>query len=197
MKRVLYLVPGAGQSARGKHFTKIRTLFSKQGFIVIPVPVKWKRFDLGWLPEYARAVEKAVLREPHEKYVLGFSWGAVAALISARIVQPKALILCSLSPYFSEDRYFHEQFIGENKLSRYHTAKLEQRMMALPLRVAVRDVTARTFVLYGEREPLVLLQRCILAAALLNAELYVVPKARHDIAHKEYVKTIASLIDKL
>jgi pimeloyl-ACP methyl ester carboxylesterase len=198
VKRILYLVPGAGQSARGLSYRPLRRLFAKEGFLVVPVSIKWKQFDLGWLPEYAQAVERAVIQEPHEAYLLGFSWGAVSALVAAKRMKPKALILCSLSPYFAEDRFFCQQFLMEKSLERFQTIKLEERMMALPFTKAVRITVPKTFVLYGEKEPGVLINRCVSTAnAIPQAKLISLPRTPHNILAPAYLRAIKKIAQTL
>jgi pimeloyl-ACP methyl ester carboxylesterase len=172
-------------------------MFIAAGFTVVPVIIHWKRFDLGWLPEYAQAVEKAVLPEPHERYLLGFSWGAIAALVAAKRIKPEALVLCSLSPYFNEDRFLAQQFLAEKNLLRYYTEEQDTRMRALSFVNTVRSVASRTFVLYGEKEPPVLVNRCVLAGVALQALITRVPKAQHDIVHPEYTRALRLVSKRL
>lgn len=194
MRRVLYLVPGAGESAAGSRYAGIRQAFARAGFVVVPVRIRWGKIAGGWRHEYARAVEHAVLRERHEAVLLGFSWGAIAALVAARRIKPSALILCSLSPWFAEDRFFVQQFLAERGLTRWYTQEMDMDLCALSFAPLACLIHARTFLLYGAKEDQVVVWRSYAAAAAIrHSRLIAVPGAGHAIMHSAYVRELGKI----
>src|SRR5690606_37231643 len=82
-----------------------------------------------------------------QNYVLGFSYGAVIALITANDLKPKKIFLCSLSPDFKEDsknmKEWIKKLIGKNRYKDIQTRS--GRKIAQELKVP-------SVIFYGEKE---------------------------------------------
>ena len=72
-----------------------------KGFTVSLVPITWERATMtDYAVEFESFYEK---HKANDNYVLGFSYGAVIAFITANKLKPKKIYLCSLSSDFKED----------------------------------------------------------------------------------------------
>jgi len=75
--------------------------FKSKGFIVKEVSIQWMYRVMS---DYVEQFQDFYLKNKGEKnYILGFSFGAMIAFLSAPTLKPNKLFLCSLSPYFKED----------------------------------------------------------------------------------------------
>lgn len=98
--KLLYILPGFGESISDDGYSAITNYAKKQGYSVKPVQLKWKyRTATNWLKEFREVVGK--YGEAAE--VLGFSFGAYIAVLAAREFNFAKLHICSLSPYFKDD----------------------------------------------------------------------------------------------
>ena len=98
MGKIVYIIPGHTEFIRYKRYKKILPLFTSKGFEVVPVEIKWKKHVMT---DYVSQFLKEY-KPKKGSYIFGFSFGSMIALISARKVRPKAIILCSLSPYVND-----------------------------------------------------------------------------------------------
>lgn len=82
-----------------------------------------------------------------ENYVLGFSYGAVIAFLSANTVKPNKIYLCSLSPDFKEDvsamTPWMQKYVGKRRIA--YSLKTSGRE-------AARNLKIPSVVFYGEAE---------------------------------------------
>ena len=70
-----------------KHFRWLRNFLKGQGFEVVMVPVTWNRRTMR---DYAVEFEEFYSKhKSEENYILGFSYGAVIALIVGERLSPK------------------------------------------------------------------------------------------------------------
>jgi pimeloyl-ACP methyl ester carboxylesterase len=129
--------------------------------------------------------------------IIGNSFGAIVALLTAADLRPDRLYLCSLSAFFSEDRAQRsdgddiERF-GEECMREFWSlsfAAITQKYAHLAL-----DIT----ITYGEKEkkmhPL-LVRRCKAAAeALPHARLIELPHAPHSIGDPVYIEQLIKYI---
>jgi hypothetical protein len=101
MKKSFFILPGFRMQATDKPFAWLIDFLQKKKINVIKVPVKWNYHTLS-----QNAVEFIEFFNQHksgENHILGFSYGAVITLLTANILKPKKIYLCSLSPDFIED----------------------------------------------------------------------------------------------
>ncbi|MDE1869715.1 MAG: alpha/beta hydrolase [Candidatus Micrarchaeota archaeon] len=101
---IAYIIPGY-TSNNDRTYWKISKLFEKVGIRSKVVKIKWQnRVMTDYVSEL---IERIREDKPRRIYLLGHSFGAMVAFIAASgQVNTHHLILCSLSPYFSEDLHF-------------------------------------------------------------------------------------------
>ncbi len=153
------------------------------------VPITWERKTMS---DYAREfVNTYTINKTTTNYVLGFSYGAVVALITANALKPKKIYLCSLSPDFKEDvstmSPWIRKYIGKNRLS--DIQKRNAREIARKLKV-------QSVVFYGDAEGKLYPQlkiRCEKTVKIASrSKLVVVKDAPHKMNHHNYQEAIMS-----
>lgn len=182
-KKTFFIIPGFKQKASDKAFSWLIKYLNAQGFQVVKVFINWDRKVMS---DYVEQFKKQYdLKKSKINYVLGFSYGAVIAAMSANYCQPKKIYLCSLSPDFKEDisamTKWIRKMVGLNRLKEMR--KRSGRKMAKELKIP-------TVVFYGEIEGKQypdLRKRCEETVKLARqAKLVVVKNARHQIDFPEY-----------
>jgi pimeloyl-ACP methyl ester carboxylesterase len=193
MKRIAYIIPGHGEShLRQKGYGKIAKLFEAQGITPVQVNIDWdahkpaefKQFVQQFLKQYKKP-------KGAEVYILGFSYGATTAFLSAAKTQPKAFIFCSLSPYFIEDqknlkpawmKWFRKNIVNSD----YSFKELAP------------TITSKAYFIVGSEEHEVCHIRARSARRLIpNSSLTIAKGAKHNVGQKEYLATLEKIIKKL
>src|SRR3989338_353910 len=147
MGKIVYIIPGHTEFIRYKRYKKILPLFTSKGFEVVPVEIKWKKHVMT---DYVSQFLKEY-KPKKGSYIFGFSFGSMIALISAKKVRPKAIILCSLSPYFKEDIPEMKRIFGK-KLDKYFSKKDFEDLEKCSFRKVVKGVKCKTILIVGDRE---------------------------------------------
>lgn len=193
MRKIVYILPGHKESHRThKSYTKVASLFEKNGFEVVHVDIQW---DASFPKQFAVFTKQFLLQFKKVRgakvYVLGFSYGATIAFLTAKRTYPAHLILCSLSPYFSEDlknlepiwlKFWKRDFTKSD----------------YSFKVFAPGVVSRVDLIAGSEEHSSVLKRARDARKRLsNASLTIAKGAKHNIGQKEYLATIEKLIDRL
>lgn len=158
---------------------------------VFPVPVSWNHTTIT--KNSADFVTFYNAHKSHNNYVLGFSYGAVIAFMTANITMPKEMILCSLSPDFVEDSevmpVWLKKYIGKKRFMDTKTRSGKK---------LAKSLAVETVILYGEKEGKdypQLKKRCEETSRLaMNSTLVVVKNAPHDISSPAYVEAIKKVI---
>jgi hypothetical protein len=185
--KTFYIIPGFGMQAGHKSFKWLITFLEGKGFNVVKVPVDWnyKTLSKNTL-EFINFFNK---NKGINNYVLGFSYGAVITLLSANIIKPKKIYLCSLSPDFKEDiksmRKDIVKYIGKRRFADAYTR--EGKKFA-------KELNIPSVVFYGEAEGKKfpsLKARCAETAKLAqNSKLVIVKDAPHEIDFPTYITAI-------
>jgi len=193
MKEIAYIIPGYCEShTRQRGYNKIAKFFEAQGIEPIHVEIAWKRKSPERFSDYAEEFLKVYKKPKGAKvYVLGFSYGATIAFLTAPKTKPDALILCSLSPYFEEDlkdlkanwvRWFRKNFTESD----YSFQKLAPK------------VKSRTYLIVGDKEDKACLVRAKGARkGIVDSSLSVAEGAEHKIGQKEYLAAVERAISRL
>lgn len=186
MKKI-FIIPGFKQKATDKSFVWLKKFLITKGFSVSLVPVTWERRTMtDYAAEFERFYEK---HKAKDNYVLGFSYGAVIAFITANKLKPKKIYLCSLSSDFKEDVQGMKQgivrYIGKRRI--IDVLKRSGKKIA-------KDLVVPALVFYGEKEGRQYPQlkiRCEETVKLaMQAKLVVVKRSPHAIDHPEYMTAI-------
>lgn len=191
MSKTIFLIPGFKTQITDDMYQGLISYLKDENYTVHAVPISWNNRTVT---ENAQEFV-SYLEEKKEKnyYVLGFSYGAVIALMTAEKIKPKKLILCSLSPDFKEDTkampIWLKKYIGANRYA--DTATRSANKLA-------KSLTVETVLLYGEKEGVKypqLKKRSEETARLIKkSRLIVVKDAPHDISFSAYHKAIREVI---
>ncbi len=182
-----FIIPGFGQKISDPVWQKIKKMAEKHHKTVVMVQPGWQRRTLTDWVEDLNAVREKYL-EPH--YLLGFSYGAMTAFVSATQMPAQVQILGSLSPYFAEDiphtRGWWAKIIGKKRMqefTKYNFKKLATKSKA------------KTWLLLGEKEVPECFSRFAAAQKIMpHWQAKVVPGAKHDIGNLEYLATLERVL---
>lgn len=177
-----FIIPGFKEKISDKQYVALKKMFLAKGFDVKMVPIVWHRKVMtDWVAQFSDFFEK---HRGKKNIVLGFSFGAMIALIAAKNLQMSRLILCSLSPYFAEDllkiptRW--KEYIGRRRTEDF---------LKYLAKDAVKDVSLKVRVFIGGAEQKKFSQlalRCTFVAKALSTSVIVVDGVKHDIGDKRY-----------
>lgn len=162
-------------------------MLKKEGYTPIPVTIPWKQTTISENAEYFLKEYRKI--RTRQKYILGFSFGAMIALLASTKVNPNGLILCSLSPYFKEDLA---------KIPTAWAASIAGQRYQDFLNLKGKDLAKNTkakrvHLLYGTEEEKILIARVKKTFAQIPRKrkyLISVDQAEHDLGNKEYLASI-------
>lgn len=186
-RKTFFIIPGFKQKANDKSFLWLEKLVKSTGYSVVKVPITWERRTMKeYVQDFIEIYEKY---KSDENYVLGFSYGAVIALLSANAVKPNKIYLCSLSPDFKEDvsamTPWMQKYVGKRRIA--YSLKTSGREVAKNLRIP-------SVIFYGEAEVKDYPQtkvRCEETVKLAaRSRLVVVEKSPHQIDFPAYQAAI-------
>ena len=184
--KVIFIIPGFGHRSTKPEYQKIARILKKQGYRPILVSIPWKKTTISENTEYF--LEEFNKISSKNKYILGFSYGAMIAFIAATKVEVEGLMLCSLSPYFGEDL----PKIGKNWTSAMLTRY--QDFAGLQCSALAKQIKAKQIHLfYGTDEAKSLINRVKQAYDQISINYkYLIPidKTDHDIGSKKYISKI-------
>lgn len=185
-EKAILIIPGFRQRPTDKAYKEIGKILKNEGYSPILVAIPWKKSTISQNTEYFLKVYKKV--EANKKYVLGFSYGAMIALIASTKVAVEGLILCSLSPYFNEDISNTNKNLSSLMAERYedfsklHCGTLTKKIKA-----------EQILMLYGAEEAKALIKRVTEAFDQISSEekhLIRISKTEHKIGDVRYLRTI-------
>jgi len=185
MNKVAYIIPGLGEShLKQTGYKKIGRAFEERGIKAVQVKIKWKYKKpipfSTYIEQFLKQYKKV---KNQDVYFLGFSFGAIIALAGAAKLKPKVLILCSLSPYFTEDlKTLNPEWVRWYR--KYYTTSYAFKDLG-PL------ISSKTYLLEGSKE-IVFPKR-----KFKNSKKIIAPGAKHIISSRPYIKTVLELIAKL
>lgn len=193
-RKTFFIIPGFKQKAGDKSFLWLERFLKGRGFIVVKVPITWERRIMGdYVEDFIKVYKK---HQTEENYILGFSYGAVIALLSANAVKPKKIYLCSLSPDFREDvssmTPWLKKYVGKRRIAQ--SLKTSGRETAKNLKIP-------SVVFYGELEAKHYPQieiRCKETTRLATrSKLVVIEKSPHQINFPAYQEAIIKEVEGL
>lgn len=183
-------------TAADSDFETVRATVSEAGYEPVPVPWMW---NYKTMTQYSdKFVRFYNQRKGSENVVIGHSFGAVAALVSASRCKPDLLVLCSLSAYFKEDlpRHSPNDPIYKRMGKRRH-ADFEN-LSATIIAKELQTNRIESVMIYGELEkeayPL-LYRRVIETAKILRpGSLIEVPNTEHAIRDEAYLSALKRVL---
>ncbi len=176
-QKIVYIIPGFKQKPTHKAYRELAKMLKNQGYRPILLSIPWKERTISQNTEYfLRRYHKIQTRK---KYILGFSFGAMIAFLASTKVSVSGLILCSLSPYFTED-------VSSSSL---HCATIAKQIKAKQI-----------LFLYGAKETKSLIKRVTQAYDQISAtQKYLIPikETDHNIGDRRYLQTIHHVAKEL
>lgn len=172
-EKIVFIIPGFKHRPTNKAYKEIAKILKNEGYQPILITIPWKQATISENTEYFLQEYKKI--KARQKYILGFSFGAIIAFNASTKVSTSGLILCSLSPYFKED-------VSSSKL---HCATLAKKIKAKKIHM-----------LYGKKEAKSLIRRVSSAYRQISvAQKYIIPikDTEHNIGDKRYLHTIAQI----
>jgi pimeloyl-ACP methyl ester carboxylesterase len=190
MKTVLFS-PGFGEHINDRDYESVLKAIENKGYRVKFVPIQWRRTVItDWVEQLEEEYNKY---DSNDVILAGFSYGSMTSFIAATHRNPAELWLFSFSLYFAEDiphiKKWRANIIGKRRIEAFQQLHFTE---------LANSIHCKTIIMLGELEVKhfgLLTNRCKQAhAAIKRSQLYIVPKARHDVADAHYVETIRSAI---
>jgi pimeloyl-ACP methyl ester carboxylesterase len=191
--KTVFVVNGMNihHTAAGEEFALLRDSIAAKGYRVVPADITWRRKTPT---RFAQEFEELYEREKGDyNIVIGNSFGAVVALITAAKIRPDEVVLCSLSPFFQED-------IAPGWPTKTNTRRLGKRRIAdissysaTELARITKKLPTKFTAMYGEQEvtPLPrLVSRVRDTAQALGVDAKQAPEAPHSFRDSAYVRAL-------
>ncbi len=185
-----FIIPGFRQSTTDPAWQAIKSMIIPKGHKVVMVQPKWSYHTLtDWVKDLNTIRQSC----PGDHGLLGFSFGAMIAFVSAAKQPAQVTILCSLSPYFQEDlsllRPWWKEKTGKHRIADFANLSFNQ---------LAKKQTGQTYLLVGENEVPECRQRFDKAMEMLpKVQGQVVPKAGHNIDHINYLASLQKVVSNL
>ncbi|MEN9390681.1 MAG: hypothetical protein RLZZ283_781 [Candidatus Parcubacteria bacterium] len=192
--KTFFIVPGFKMGPKSKQFTWLAKFLRSKGFRAVIAPITWtRRTNAQCAEEFVSIFNK---EKTATNYVLGFSYGAVIALMTANTLKPKKIFLCSLSPDFKEDmsamKTWIRKYIGVQRLRDSKTRSGRDVAKALTVSSVIFYGTAE-----GKKYPQLAVRAQETAQLAKRSKLVAVPDAPHQIDHHAYQDAIRTEIEAL
>ncbi len=190
MKKTVFIIPGFRHGPGTKAYKEIAVILREEGYFPVLSGISWKKRTVSenailFLKEFTRMKRK-------KKYILGFSFGAMVALLASTKVRSSGLILCSLSPFFREDI----AKVQTNLMSAVMAERYQDFAQLQSAVLAKRIKTKQVHMLYGTREAKSLKKRVnntfdrIISS---RKHLTRIKKTEHEIGSTRYLQTIQQI----
>jgi pimeloyl-ACP methyl ester carboxylesterase len=177
--------------AQSEKIELLKSGLEAKGYRVVLVDITWRRKTPS---QFSKEFEKFYrIHRTEHNVVIGNSFGAIVALLTAPNLLPDELYLCSLSAFFSEDRGEHSdidsiKYFGKRRMHDLWSLSFNEiagKYNNLGIAVAIT---------YGEKEKEMypsLVRRCRQAATTMpNARLIELPGAPHSMNDPTYSREL-------
>jgi alpha/beta superfamily hydrolase len=187
------IIPGMNQTCSDLGYDFIGTFYKSIGISPVYVNINWKAVGINDLSDAAFQIHNMLKDSFPESnlYLFGFSFGAVITLKLSQLANTEHILLCSMSPLFSEDR-IHQIFPFRQILS------IVTDYSKNGLSYSSSNKTCVVF-LYGDHDSF-----AITKAIIQNRKEYftcnqtiIIPNARHNISGSSYLSTIRQTIHRV
>lgn len=197
--KTAFLIAGfnMNQSATDDKYNELRKAITSHGYRVVPVPFVWNHTTV---PQYVdKFMDFYSKNKGSYSIVIGNSYGAMVAFLSAPIITPDEIYLCSLSPFFKEDKQRTTQSYRLKKFGKRRNQAMEI-LSADQTAKAINQTKTKVIMLYGEKEKVdvpYLVERVLeTSRSLRNIELIEIPDAPHSFRDPSYIKGIDLSLSK-
>ena len=184
--KTAYIIPGYKENGSEDHYVKLVDVFKRRNIKAVVIKIHWKHRTFS---SYVSDVLAEISDAAGKSILLGFSFGAIVALLIAPLLSLEKLYLCSLSPFFKED-------ITANKVLLKSLGKRRAReMQEISFVDQTRQITCSTNLIVGSEEDPAVIQRTCNAAKLIElSQLSIVDGARHCLCDAAYFCTLKKMI---
>lgn len=176
-------------------YALLRSMLKSEGYRVAHIDLTWNyRTVSRFAADFSKLYEA---QKTEHNIIIGNSFGAMVAFVSASTLKPDKLIVCSLSGFFKEDLHMYDK---SYLLSRFGKPRLSdlQTLSADDIAGKISKNKIQTIFLYGEKEESLyprLMQRVKgSASGIENSRLLEIPNAGHRMYESDYVEGIKSIV---
>lgn len=181
-----YLVPGNGEDVKSRDYQAVLDMYKQLGYEPKFVFINWKYKTIDdWVEQVRQQIS---VNDIKNSLLSGFSFGSMIALAVAAEVNPKKLLLFSLSPYFTEDFPLpkkYEAWTGKRRTANFKNFSFDQK---------AKRINCPTTLFLGSLEKgkyKDMQQRSSEAKfKIRNSKLVVVDEVGHDVGDPKYVVAI-------
>lgn len=181
-----YLIPGNGEDLKSRNYQAVLNMYKELGYEPKFVPIDWKyKIIDDWLEQVRSKISKQDLED---SLLSGFSFGSMIALTIAAEVNPKRLLLFSLSPYFKEDFPLPKSYVnwaGKRRIENFKKVSFNK--------LAVQ-INCSTLVFVGSKEVSKYsdMKRRTREAhrRIKGSKVITIKDVKHDVSDQRYVNAI-------
>lgn len=190
---IVLILPGFNQSSTSPGYGSIGDFYKRKGITPVFVNIDWKLVGVNRLSDAALEIDtmlKSTFPQSH-LFLFGFSFGAAIALKISQSEKAEQVVLCSMSPVFSEDR-------------RYQVFPFKQ-LMGLILKYSKNGLSYSNslgqcvFFLYGIHDNF-LINKTIIQnrrSSFKCNETIMVDGAHHNISSGNYLAEIEKIVQRI
>lgn len=190
-QQVVFIIPGFAHVSSQGEYKSVAQYFLSKGIMPVLVNITWKKKLPIHFEDYVEEfLEQTKKYRAAEVYIFGFSFGAIIALRAAKRLKPKAIILCSLSPYFLDDA----KNLKKKWLQWWH----KHYKASYNFRSTIRGLKTKVYLVAGSKEDVSVLKRAEVAHKLIaKSELVIVKGAKHELHDKTYLRSVKNIVSKM
>lgn len=185
-----FLIPGNGENLKTRNYQGVLDLYKQFGYEAVFVPIHWKYKTIN---DWTKQVTDFICKEDLQNSLLsGFSFGSIIAFSVAAQVNPRRLLLFSLSPYFQEDMPWpkkYEEWAGKRRT---------QAFRKLYFNTLAAEIKCPTTIFLGSKEKEKYQDMWYRSQAahekIPNSKLVLVKGVAHDVGDPHYIKAIEQIL---
>lgn len=197
MNGTVFLISGfeLNRTAADEQYEDLRDAIKAKGYEAVPVDINWKYHTMSkFVTDFKEIYRK---KAGLHNIIIGNSFGAMVAMITAPELNPEKIILCSLSPFFREDipRFSPgktEKWFGVRRVNDFLT------ISAKLITDEINKTNVKSTLFYGEQEKKIhkkLVERVIdTAKDIKGSQLIEIPDAPHSFRDVKYIVAITKVL---
>jgi pimeloyl-ACP methyl ester carboxylesterase len=200
MTKQAFIISGfsPGVTAAGDEYAEFRAMLSRHGYAAVPVDIDWSRKTVSRFA--ADFISFYQSRRGEDDLVIGNSFGAMVALLTAGTLRPRKLMLCSMSAFFKEDLQKHDnptpyiRRFGQFRWNDFSTLSEHQAT------ARIDTVQTQVTITYGELEQQwypVLVDRAVATAHVLNTDAICLAGAPHSMREPQYIASLDKVLQPI
>lgn len=180
--KTIIIIPGFGESTKDSTYSAVKKEIKSLGYNIVFHQPKWKKNTIKkWLSDFKEFLKKFEKTNP---IILGFSFGAYIAIISAKDFKFSKIILCSLSPYFKDDiknlSAITYKILGRKRIDDFKKHDFP------------KNLETPTIFLVGDKDMKIVIKRSVSAYKKYKGykKIIKIKGAEHDLNNKNYIDEI-------